>query len=381
MFQIPIAGVVGFFLLSVVVVGICAFAYRWYFGRRVPDGVAALVGVSAVVLVLNALALGVSLGTIISGQSTTNVFDVSNVLQNIVSLLAALAATPIGVRGGDVAAASLTGTGVGLDGELRTVVRSAGRVTPVKLPEEIEDMDDHDPVIDKTKAEIAGKTLLFPRRLTVDELRDRLVTRLKDDYGVGYVDVELDDDGKVEYLAVGSRLLGIGPTLAPGTAVIAVRADPANGASTGDLVQVWSDGDDPSRVLTAELRGTAGDVVTLAADEDEMKRLDPTTSYRLVTLPTDPRADREFASLLRTADETMGTVSVDEGSALAGATVGDVGATVAAIRPARGTVEAIPKRGRTLAPGDTLYVVARPEALRRLGGDGEAQSSSITGRE
>jgi len=40
--------------------------------------------------------------------------------------------------------------------------------------------------------------------------------------------------------------------------------------------------------------------------------------------------------------------------------------TVAAVRPATGTVEAIPPRARTVEAGDTLYVVARPDVLRRL---------------
>ncbi len=62
----------------------------------------------------------------------------------------------------------------------------------------------------------------------------------------------------------------------------------------------------------------------------------------------------------------MAAVTVPEGSELVGETLGSLDVTVAAVRPASGTVEAIPTRSRPVEPGDTLYVVARPEVLRRL---------------
>jgi hypothetical protein len=40
--------------------------------------------------------------------------------------------------------------------------------------------------------------------------------------------------------------------------------------------------------------------------------------------------------------------------------------TVTAVRAASGGVEAVPADGRRVAGGDTLYVVARPEGIRRL---------------
>jgi hypothetical protein len=122
----------------------------------------------------------------------------------------------------------------------------------------------------------------------------------------------------------------------------------------------------PERVATGELRAATGDVVTLALDEVDAEAIDPRERYRLVTLPSEPRADREFASLLRRADETMGVVGLPAGSPLVGSTTGDLAVSVVAIRPDGGTVVAIPRRDRTLAAGDTVYAIARPEALRRL---------------
>ncbi|MFC4357399.1 potassium transporter TrkA [Halobium salinum] len=396
--QAMVASVLGYLLLSAATTFLVALVYRWYFRERVGEGVAALVGVSAVATVLQTAKL-----SSLTGPGSAELFTLESALFNVLAIGAALAAAPVGLRVGDAAGSNLFSVAAvrDLDGDLGAVVRSVGRVTTVELPEEVADMESYDPVPESTKDALAGKTFTFPRRLDQADLRERLVTRLKEDFGVGHVDVELAADGEVTYLGVGSRLRGIGPTLAPSTAAVAVRADPPAGASPGDVVQVWETGtgsgnggstnggstngesagkrsakgkstgdtgtdDGPDRLLTAELRGVDGDVVTLAADEADVASLDGDGPYRLVTLPAEPQADREFASLLRAADETMGVLTVAAGSALVGGRVGDLDGTVVAVKPASGSATAVPPRSRTLAAADTLYVVARPETVRRL---------------
>jgi hypothetical protein len=228
---------------------------------------------------------------------------------------------------------------------------------------------------EETKSDLAGKSFVFPRGLTVDELRERLITRLREDHGVGHVGIDITRDGTVEYLALGKRAAGLGPTLAPGTAATAITADPPNAASAGDTVQVWSTGAERRRLLTAELRAAVDDVVTLATDLADADRLDPDERYRLVTLPAEARVDREFASLLRNADETMDVVTVAEMSPLAGAPVGSLDLAVIARRPAGGSIEAIPPRSTVISAGDRIYALGRPEALRRLQAAAEAESS------
>lgn len=92
--------------------------------------------------------------------------------------------------------------------------------------------------------------------------------------------------------------------------------------------------------------------------------------YRLV-----PRAsvqtEREFASLLRNAEETMGSVSVGAGSELDGAPVESIDLTVVALQ-SDGDVTAIPAGDRILDAGQTVYVVGRPEGIRRLETRGNA---------
>ena len=385
-FQEPATAAVNlvvFALLSALAAGGLTVAYRWYFKTLLPEGIAILAGVAVVALYINTASLGV-----VVTQGSVDLFRPGVVVFNVVALGASTIAAPIGRRIGDTVAAqlfSLVGLGE-IDAEMSTMVRSVGRVTSLRLPAEIQDMESYDPVTEETKADLAGKTLAFPRRLTVEELRSRLVTRLKEDYGVGYVDVDLTAEGTVEYLAVGSRAAGVGATIAPGTVAVAIRADPPNNATSGDQVQIWSTGDpansansansanradptDPAERLTSgELRGVAGDVVTLAIDEADASLLSPADRYRLVTMPAEPRADREFATLLRGVDETMGTVTIAADSTLVGETAEAVTAAVLAVRPAEGVLTTLPEPTREFAAGETIYVLARPDVLRQLEG-------------
>jgi hypothetical protein len=362
-----VARVVAYALASTATAAAAAVVYRWYTRDRIPPGLTALLGVAVVSVYLNTVGM---FGDIVGGDGG-GLFELRTVVFNVVALGVALAATPVGRVVGDRVATDVFAVAGAreLDVEVSRLVRTVGRVTAVTLPEEIDDIDGYDPVPEATKADLAGRTLLFPRRLTVAELRDRLATRLTEDHGVGRVDADLDDGGDVTRLAVGRRLAGVGPTLASGTCAVALRADPAPGATPGDVVQVWTAGEEatpPERVAVGELRATAGDVATVAVDESDASALSADRSYRLLTLPTRPRADRAFATLLRGADETMAVVDVDAGSDLAGGTLSAVGATVVAVRGPGGDVETLPSRDRTLAPGDALYVVARPDLLRRL---------------
>ncbi|WP_225335068.1 TrkA C-terminal domain-containing protein [Halomicrobium urmianum] len=356
-----VAQIAGTAALAGLLAGVVALLYRWYVRERVPRGLALLVGLAGVAVVVNT--------TPLLAQEIGNVdgdVEVLAALTNVTLFVVGGLGATAGTRLGDALATDLfAATGRDVDADVSEIVQSVGRVTTVALPEEIDDVVGYDPVPEATTETLSGRRFLFPRRLTRVELRERLVSRLKSDYGVGHVDVELAEDGSVEYLAVGSRAAGIGPTLPPATNAVAIRADPAHAASAGDLVQVWET-DPVRRVLTGELRGVAGDVVTVAIDAADTSKLDPTERYRLVTLPVQDRPDREFASLLRAADETMATVTVESGSRLDGARVGDVEVTVAAITREDVRPEPLPAADRTLEPGDVLYAIATPDLLRRL---------------
>jgi hypothetical protein len=342
--------------------------HRWYAGGQVPDGLSVLVGLSVVALYLNTAG---ALGEVIGGD--LDLLAVETAVFNTITFILAAVVASVGGRLGDrigIGIFAVSGA-KRVEGDVSRLVRTVGRMTTVEVPEDIGDIDGYDPVDPATKEALAGQTLVFPRRLTVEELRTRFVERLQVDHGVGHVDVDFADDATIEYLALGGRESGLGATLPPGSAAVAVRADPPNNASPGDVVQVWSEPDPasetgPQRVASAEIRGTADELVTLAMDEPDARRLDVDRRYRLVTLPVEPRADREFASQLRTAEETMGAVTVEAESALAMATVGAVDVAVVAVGTVEGDIVAIPTRHRALDPGETVYAIGRPDRLRKL---------------
>lgn len=367
-FLVDIARAIVFISVAAVAGGIVGIVYRWYVGERVSEGLSVLVGLGIVAIYLNTAG---ALGDVIGGE--VELLAVETAIFNTVTFFLAGVGAAGGSRIGDRIGVDFFAVSGGrsVDRDVSRIVRTVGRVTTVQLPTEIDDIDGYDPADPAMKEKLAGQTLVFPRRLTVEELRNRFITRLRTDYGVGHVDVDFADDGTVEYLALGGRESGIGATLPPGSAAVAVRADPPNNASPGDTVQVWTAGDPatetaPKRVANAELRGTVEDLVTLAMDEPDAKRLDTDRRYRLVTLPVEPRVDREFAAQLRSAAETMSGVSIGEKSVLVGTSIGALDVGVVAVRSTDGDVVAIPTRNRQIEPGETIYAIGRPDRLRKL---------------
>lgn len=340
-----------------------AIVYRWYGQRQLPVGLSLLAGFGVVALYLNSTA---ALGQAIEGAE--GLLDLSAVFVNIATFvlagIAAVVGSGIGDRLGQVVSAG-AGTRA-FDDEVSRIVTATGRSIAVELPGEIDDLEGYDPEPDAVKSELSGKTLLFPRGLTLGELQNRLVARLEDDYGVGHVSVELQSDGAVTHLAVGDRAAGLGPTLPPESVATAIRADPPFSASVGDIVEVRRRDEESTRLATGEFRSSRNDVVTLALDERDAEALDPGERYRLVTLPRDDRADGEFAGVLRVADVSFGEVAIQSSSALEGIPTGALDVTVVAVGAADGTLDAIPSRDRVLEAGDRVYVLTTPKRRQRL---------------
>jgi len=359
--------VVGFAVLSAGTAATMAATYRWYSAESIPDGVAVLVGVTIVALWLNTQT---ALQQAIIGN--TGLTEPGTAVYTVVVFVASAIAADGGRRLGDHLARDvfLTATPRTIT-DVTQLVRSAGRVVTVDLPDEIADIDGYDPVDESVKDDLTGQTLLFPRRLSLDQLRERLVARLERDFGVGHVDIELAADGTIEYLAVGSRLAGIGPTLAPGTVAVALEADPAVDASPGDAVSIWArdEGGPARRVAGGELRAAVDDVATVAVDAADARDLESDRAYRLTTLPGSPGAERELVSLLRAADETVTAISVAPDDPLIGHQVGALPLLVVALERETDDGETslpLPADDVRLAAGDIAYVLGRPDALRRV---------------
>ncbi|WP_425495426.1 TrkA C-terminal domain-containing protein [Natrinema halophilum] len=361
--------IAGFALLASGTAAAVAFAYRWYSANEIPEGVAVLTGATVVALWLNTQS---ALQRAIIGD--TGLLEPGTAVYTVAAFVVSAIAADTGRRLGDFLARDVFSVASPRTiTEVTQLVRAAGRVVAVDLPADIDDIDGYDPVDESVKADLAGQTFLFPRRLTVDQLRDRLTTRLERDFGIGHVDVDLDADGTVDYLAVGSRPAGIGPTLAPGTVAVALEGDPAADASPGDAVRIWTREEGSARrVASGELRAFAGDVATIALDAEAARDFDPDREYRLVTLPGSPDAERDLVSLLRAADETVTTIAIEPDDPLAGVAIDSLPVLVLALeRDGDGDGDGdehlvLPDDDVRFATGDVAYVLGRPDALRRV---------------
>lgn len=355
-----VAKLVGLGLLSMFVAGSVAFLFRWQTGTTLPEGPTLLLALGSVAVYLNSrVALVRFLGT------DDAPLEPGVVALNLGIFVVSGFTAAAGWYAGDKFGRTERFAAARLQPDLSPLVRATGRFITVTLPEDIEDITGYDPVADETKTELAGETYDFPRKLTVDQLRAALANQLKVDHDIGHIDVELAEDGTVEFLAVGRRVSGIGPTLSPGTRATAIKADPALSASPGDTIQVW-DGQTGERVGTGELRTTVGRNATISAREEVIEALAPQTEYRLMTLPGDERVDRTFASMLRHASKTMSVVEVTPESTVDGMSVEATGLSIIAIKGSDGTTETIPSRTRTFDAGDQIFAIGEPTYLRRL---------------
>lgn len=357
-------------LAGLIALGAAA-GYRWYVHEELPQGIALLLGASAIALILNTTA---SLGQSIGG--TTDLLDQRAAVFTIAALLAGAFASEGGRRIGDTVGERLAPgwTFGGIDREVSAFVKGGGRIVRVRLPDEIRDIDGYEPVRTDLKEHLAGEVMTVPGRLTHAELHDAFVNRLQADLGIGKVDVEFTDTGEVAYLAVGRGEAGVGHTLQSGQVAMAVRADPAFSASMGDRVQVWRIDPQPCRVVTAEVRGLAGEVVTLAVDADQVDRLEAEDGYRLVTMPGSRRPDREFAAILRRANESLVEVAIADGSDLVGRPAGAEDVLPLVVDAADGERLTPPAADRPYAAGDAVIAMGRPDALRRF--EAAAQGTS-----
>lgn len=354
--------VVGLAVLAAGMTATAAFVYRTRVRTRFPDGATLILGLGVVAIYLNTRLIFIQF----VGE-TGDPLTVDEALVNVAVFVVAGGASYGGRYVGDRLGTSDRISWRGLRPDFSPIVRAAGRFITVTIPAEIGDIEGYDPVADETKKALAGRTLDFPRGLTVTELQSELAARLREDHEVGYVDVDLAADGTVEFLAVGRRAAGIGPTLPPKSAAVAIRADPPFSATPGDTLQVWHGGEtDAERLGAAELRASVGAVATVAMDEATAGRIDPSVDYRLMTLSADSHPDREFAAMLRRSDETMSIVEIDTASPLVGTAIGGLDVTIIAVRSPEGDVETIPKRDRAIREGDELFAVGRPDTLRKL---------------
>jgi len=354
--------ILGFGLYASIVAMGVAFLYRGYSTRSLPAGAGVVIGLSFVTMSLNIQA--VAQPTVIS--DTEKLHYASGVY--LLGVFAAGAVTSeMGRRIGDHFACDVFDVArIETDGAVARLVQSAGLIVEFTLPESVDDIDGYPAVDDSTKRALAGRAVRFPRRLSDDELEERLATRLERDFDVGHVHVEIASDLTVSSLAVGRHPSGISPSLPPGTAAVAIRGDPSPDASTGDPVEVWTDGADGGRlVATGKFRAAVGDVATVTVGAEDADAFDAEESYRLVTRPDTASDVNELVATVWEAEETVTARTVDDGDALQGEFVDWLPVSVLVL-VRDGDPIPFPAANETLTAGDTVYVLGTPDDLHRF---------------
>lgn len=365
--DISLPFVLGMALLAFAIGAAVAILYRLVMDARTPWHLPIILGVGAVGLWMNTASTIVQF---IEQTAAQEPLLLQQIETNSLAIVASGVASVVGARFGDGMAPNVQAL-AGLkppEKHVGKIVRTIGRFIAVQLPraDAIDDLEGYEPVDDSTKESVGGAEFLFPRGLTLDQLHRRVVDRLRDDYGIGHVDLELTDDGTVTHLAIGSRQAGIGPTLPARRGAIAIRTRPPPRATPGDRVQVWRATDaGAERLATAELRAADDDVATIVTDVRRLAAIDQSEPHELVTLRAEKRPELEFASLLRAANESIDTVEITEGSPLAGIPVGAISLAIVAIRSAE-AMHPAPPPTRVCEPGDTVYVIGRPDELRKF---------------
>ncbi|MFQ6086314.1 MAG: hypothetical protein ACE5OY_08670 [Candidatus Bathyarchaeia archaeon] len=121
--------------------------------------------------------------------------------------------------------------------------RKHGYLT-IKLPGArlINDISGKPRVPEDLKIELSEREFVLPYDLPRDELSNRLKRRLITDWGIGDVELDLDDEYRVNYFAVAARELGIGQTIPSGSVATPIKCNMMpHGLAAGDLVRVYLD--------------------------------------------------------------------------------------------------------------------------------------------
>lgn len=364
--RLAIMNVVGFAVLAGLLALAAAFLYRERTTRGLPLGTAIVFGVGIVATWLNLQA--------IIGDELVGGFDPVGAGTSYYLLgvfLAAVLVAELGRQLGDYLASDVFDIErIAASNEVASLVKSAGVVVPVRLPDEIVDLAGYPPVENAPKERFAGRTLALPSNLSRAEMADRLERRLEEDYGVAQAAVELSESYQVESVAVGRNPAGIGPTIPPDTLAIALRADPPPTASAGDPVELWTRPaeDEQSRLVgRGTFRSRRGDVATLLVPAGDAFEYDLGDRYRLTTVSESPTDVNEFIAALRMAEETITRLDVRKGGPFEGEFVSWLPLSVLVLER-DGEVVPFPPDNDTLQAGDVVYAMGTPSDLDTLDG-------------
>jgi hypothetical protein len=271
------------------------------------------------------------------------------------------------------------------------LVGGRGRVR-VTVTGDVSDMEGYPPLPAETRQAIRDGEWAFPAELSVGELEARFAERLRTEFDLSDVSVQLDERANATVVAA-PPLSGLSKRVPAGHRAVSVDTLVPTGLGRGDEVELDT-GETTIRgtVLSAESEPSAGPAepdggepeepaaprattttggdgrVTVAVPRVRAKALVGADRPRLVVLARGTRREFELLSLLRRAGKrfrklTLGADGTLVGSTLAAATLREShSVAVLAVRRPDGWVIA-PRGDTELEAGDQLFVVGTTSAL------------------
>jgi hypothetical protein len=161
--------------------------------------------------------------------------------------------------------------------------------TTVKLPNArlIYDMVGKPRVPDSLKTELSEREFTLPADLPLEDIINRVKRRLITDWGVGDVELELDQEGKVIHFAISAKERGLSVAIPEGSVAVPIecRVIPSNLAS-GDFVKIFLEND--KVIDRIEVKGVDEEqrIITIVADSGLLEKIRGNKASLVVALPS-----------------------------------------------------------------------------------------------
>jgi hypothetical protein len=281
----------------------------------------------------------------------------------------------------------------------------------VRVTGGVADVEGYPPLPADLRTTIREATYSFSADVPLSELETRVADRLRTDHDLSAVSVRLDERARAE-VAAAPPLGALSKRVPAGQRAVSLTTLVPTGLAAGDEVTVVASERDfaasvlsvtPAPASTADAAGD-GDVsdataatdggeddlptpprptptaaggetrVTLAVDRADASDLLAADPERLVVRSRGVRREFELVSLLRRAGRRFRRLTVREGGALDGVTLGDAsvrdtyGVAVLAVRPATGGGgwQLAPEGSTELHAGDDVFAVGSRDDLARF---------------
>ena len=161
--------------------------------------------------------------------------------------------------------------------------------TTVKLPNSrlIYDMVGKPKVPDALKAELSEREFTLPADLPLEDITNRVRRRLITDWGIGDVELELDQDAKVIHFAISAKERGLSAAIPEGSVAIPIECTviPSNLAPS-DIVKIFLENNET--IDRIEVKGVNEEqrVITIVADNSLLETIQGNKASLVVALPS-----------------------------------------------------------------------------------------------